>query len=259
MTSSIVLASPAELASRNQEAVSAVRGIVLQHYTATIQGRAYLMVAGAQAVATAMGYTTGIESVRHVAATDGLPGYWEAVATVMQQGQVVGRGVAAVFDDERPWNTRPHFARQAMAQTRATGRALKGVMGWACALLGTESSLAEEMPAEAASVPQDGAEGVKRLPIRSGSSKPSKGESSALREVRGVCAGVKALTSKAGKPYYRIALEGEAGQPNQEWTSFRTVADLTGHLVAVSLESQVNRNGERGEICVDVVDLEGAE
>ena len=254
--SAIQLHSPMELHTRNQQAITAVREVVQTHYMNRIQGRAYLMGAGAQAIATALGYTTGIESVRHVPATDDLPGYWEATATVMQSGQVVGRGVASVFDDERPWNTRPHFARQAMAQTRATGRALKGVMGWACAIIGAETSLAEEMPQDDAQPSQDGTEGVRRLPVRPAGTKPTKGESGPLREVRGVCAAVKTLTSKAGKPYYRIALEGEPGKPDPEWTSFKPLPDMSGRMVKVVLETQTNKQGERGEVCVDVVDLE---
>ena len=245
--------NPIELANRNSEAVGAVRAVVLEHYTARIQGRQYLMVAGAQAVATALGYTTAIESIRHVSAVDELPGYWEATATVLRDGVVVGRGMASVFDDERPWNTRPHFARQAMAQTRATGRALKGVMGWACAMLGAESSLAEEMPQEAATMPQDGTDGVKRLPLRSDAPKGSAG---ALREIRGVCAGVKELTSKAGKPYWRVSLEGAPGQPDPEWTSFKKVPDMAGRLIKVVLESQMNAKGEKGDIAKEVIDME---
>lgn len=253
---SIVLASPMELHTRNQQAISAVRDVVQTHYMNTIQGRKYLMVAGAQAIATALGYTTGIESIRHVPASDDLPGYWEATATVMQSGQVIGRGVASVFDDERPWNSRPHFARQAMAQTRATGRALKGVMGWACAMIGAETSLAEEMPQEAATLPQDGTEGVRRIPARPDAPKGAKGNSGALREVRGICAGVKTLTSKAGKPYWRIALEGEPGKQDPEWTSFKPVPEMAGRMVKVVLESQVNAKGESGDIARDVIDLE---
>ncbi len=71
----IVLASPAELVKRNEEAIRAIRGTVEQHYTLRVGGRRYLMVAGAQAVATAMGYTTAIEAVRYVPAAEPLPGY----------------------------------------------------------------------------------------------------------------------------------------------------------------------------------------
>ena len=253
---SIVLASPMELHTRNEQAISAVRDVVQRHYMTNIGGRKYLMVAGAQAIATSLGYTTGIESIRHVPATDDLPGYWEATATVMLSGQHVGRGVSAVFDDERPWNSRPHFARQGMAQTRATGRALKGVMGWACAMLGAEASLAEEMPQEGATVPQDGTEGVKRIPARPAAPKAAKGNPGATREIRGICAGVKELTSKAGKPYWRIALEGEPGKADPEWTSFKPVPDMAGRMVKVVLESQVNAKGESGDIARDVIDLE---
>lgn len=244
----IQLHSPMELHTRNQQAITAVRDVVLAHYMTTIQARKYLMVAGAQAIATALGYTTGIESIRHVPATDDLPGYWEATATVMQSGQVIGRGVASVFDDERPWNSRPHFARQAMAQTRATGRALKGVMGWACAMIGAESSLAEEMPQEATTMPQDGTEGVRRLPMRPAGTKVSKGESVALREVRGVCAEVECKVSKAGTKYWRIGIE--AGEATEWFTSFKPIPELAGRLLLLKLVP--HKDGVLVEDCIDM-------
>jgi hypothetical protein len=244
----IQLHSPMELHTRNQQAISAVREVVQRHYMTKIGDRKYLMVAGAQAIATALGYTTGIESIRHVPATDDLPGYWEATATVMLSGQHVGRGVSAVFDDERPWNSRPHFARQGMAQTRATGRALKGVMGWACAMMGAETSLAEEMPQEATTMPQDGTEGVRRLPMRPAGTKPAKGDSVPLREVRGVCAEVECKVSKAGTKYWRIGIE--AGEATEWFTSFKPIPELAGRLLLLKLVP--HKDGVLVEDCIDM-------
>jgi hypothetical protein len=152
-------------------------------------------------------------------------------------GVVVGSGIGSVFDDERPWNTRPQFARQMMAQTRATGRALKGVMGWAFAALDYEGSIAEEMPEEASRMPQEAPALRKALAAPSKASKPAqvKPEPKGDRlQVRGVCVGVDPKTAKSGKEYWRVGLEANG----VEWfTSFSAVdADIIGKLIVLQLK-----------------------
>lgn len=235
MTLALAPIAPAELATRNQEAVRAVAPVVKAHYIKRIGDKDYLMVAGAQAIGSAMGYTCAVTATRYVQASDGLPGYWEAVAEVLLGTAVVGRGVSMVADDEAMWRSRPHFARQGMAQTRATGRALKGVIGWATALVGTETSLAEEMPAEAVGMPQERPDAVRALPKPTKPAKPAKGESGTVRTVRGCCAGVQEKVSKAGRKYWRVGIEAEDGAT--DWfTSFESVPDLAGRLIAIDLE-----------------------
>jgi hypothetical protein len=154
----------------------------------------------------------------------------------MLNGVVVGSGIGSVFDDERPWNTRPQFARQMMAQTRATGRALKGVMGWAFAALDYEGSIAEEMPEEATRMPQDAPAPRKALAAPSKASKPAEGKPAPKggQQVRGICAGVDPKTAKSGKQYWRVGLEANG----VEWfTSFSAVdADIIGKLVILHLK-----------------------
>jgi hypothetical protein len=243
------LLAPQDRVKQNEQLVRALGTIVKQNYVIRVSGREYLTVAGAQAIASGMGLTTTTEQLRHVPATDGMVGYWEATSTVVdQRGVVLGRGVGCVFDDEKPWNTRPQFARQMMAQTRATGRALKGVMGWAFAMLGTASSLHEEMPEEAATTPQDGTEGVRRLPTRPSAPKASKGDSVALREVRGVCAEVECKVSKAGTKYWRIGIE--AGENTEWFTSFKPIPELAGRLLLLKLVP--HKDGVLVEDCIDM-------
>lgn len=228
------LMSPQDRVKQNAAVVAATSKIVNDNYVVRVQGRSYLMVAGAQAVATSMGYTTAVEAVRYVPATEGLAGYWEATASVLADGKVVGRGIGCVFDDEPSWKGRPQFARQMMAQTRATGRALKGVMGWATALLGTETSLHEEMPADGPTTPQEAPAAPKRLPAPSKPAKAAGGKEAAFQELRGVLTGVQEKVSKAGKTYWRIGLEAGEGQ---EWfTSFQPVEIANGEKVVVVLE-----------------------
>ena len=228
--------NPGAIVKRNEEVCRIVGPIVRAKYTQVIQGRNYLTVQGAQAIASSLGYTSGTASLRHVEPTDTVAGYWEATCTVLLNGVIVGSGIGSVFDDERPWNTRPQFARQMMAQTRATGRALKGVMGWAFAALDYEGSIAEEMPEEATRMPQEASAPRKALAAPSKASKPAEGKPAPKggQQVRGVCAGVDPKTAKTGKQYWRVGLESNGVQ----WfTSFAEVDEnIIGKLVVLHLK-----------------------
>ena len=228
--------NPGAIVKRNEEVCRIVGPIVRAKYTQVIQGRNYLTVQGAQAIASSLGYTSGTASLRHVEPTDTVAGYWEATCTVLLNGVIVGSGIGSVFDDERPWNSRPQFARQMMAQTRATGRALKGVMGWAFAALDYEGSIAEEMPEEASRMPQEASAPRKALAAPSKASKPAEGKPAPKggQQIRGICAGVDPKTAKSGKQYWRVGLEANG----VEWfTSFSAVdPDIIGKLIVLHLK-----------------------
>ena len=228
--------NPGAIVKRNEEVCRIVGPIVRAKYTQVIQGRNYLTVQGAQAIASSLGYTSGTASLRHVEPTESVAGYWEATCTVLLNGVIVGSGIGSVFDDERPWNTRPQFARQMMAQTRATGRALKGVMGWAFAALDYEGSIAEEMPEEATRMPQEAPAPRKALAAPSKASKPAEGKPAPKggQQIRGICAGVDPKTAKSGKQYWRVGLEANG----VEWfTSFSAVdPDIIGKLIVLHLK-----------------------
>jgi hypothetical protein len=228
--------NPGAIVKRNEEVCRIVGPIVRAKYTQVIQGRNYLTVQGAQAIASSLGYTSGTASLRHVEPTDTVAGYWEATCTVLLNGVIVGSGIGSVFDDERPWNTRPQFARQMMAQTRATGRALKGVMGWAFAALDYEGSIAEEMPEEATRMPQEASAPRKALAAPSKASKPAEGKPAPKggQQIRGICSGVDPKTAKSGKQYWRVGLEANG----VEWfTSFSAVdPDIIGKLIVLHLK-----------------------
>jgi len=147
------LSAPLTASQRIEEAqtlLSSIGPSVKEQYMVQIQGRNYLQVAGAASLGFALGYTSRIVHCDRALTGDGLP-HWTATAEVIDTatGEIVGRGTGHVFDDERPWGGRPQFARAAMCQTRAQGRALKGVVGWLFGMLGAESSLTEEMPSDA--------------------------------------------------------------------------------------------------------------
>jgi hypothetical protein len=96
-----------------------------------------------------MGYTVREVEVKRVDYGGGISG-WEATAEILDldTGIIIGRGSGIVTDDEKPWGSRPQFARRAMASTRAAGRALRLSLGHLFCYLGDKvaTTTAEEMP-----------------------------------------------------------------------------------------------------------------
>ena len=129
--------------------VQALAPQVLSRYSIQLQGKTYVQVAGATLIANAMGYTVREVEVKRVDFGGGVTG-WEATAEILdlEPGTSIGRGSGIVTDDEKPWGTRPQFARRAMASTRAAGRALRLSMGHLFAYLGdkVQTVTLEEMP-----------------------------------------------------------------------------------------------------------------
>jgi len=132
---------------------AAIAKYVVSHLTTELQGKRYVTVAGATAVASALGYSVreAEGGSKYVPKGEHLPGYWECTAEVLDPtGAVIGRGTGMVADDESPWSKRPLFAKRAMASTRAAGRALRLAVGHLFAGLGAgvQTVTLEEMPME---------------------------------------------------------------------------------------------------------------
>jgi hypothetical protein len=77
----------------------------------------------------------------------GRPHGWEAKVQVLDaHGDVVADAVSQCARDESNWRTRDDYAVRSMAQTRATGKALRVALGFVAAMAGFEATPAEEMP-----------------------------------------------------------------------------------------------------------------
>lgn len=89
-----------------------------------------------------------------------------------------------------------------------------------------------------------------RLPAPKTAPTPQKA-SGAMRQVSGVCAGVEAKESKAGKAYWRIGLE--AGDGVEWFTTFKKQTEdaLKGKRIDLTIEDR-----ERGPVVVDVWESE---
>jgi len=154
MSSDITVRKDAQLVALEplREQVRIVQALapqIMSRYAINLQGKAYIQVAGATLLANAMGYTVREVEVKRVDFGGGLHG-WEATAEILdiETGQIIGKGSGIVTDDEKPWGSRPQFARRAMASTRAAGRALRLSMGHLFAYLGDKVATVtlEEMP-----------------------------------------------------------------------------------------------------------------
>jgi hypothetical protein len=154
MASDITIRSEPKISALEplREQVSIVKALAPQittRYCIQLQGKAYVQVAGATLLANAMGYTVREVEVKRVDFGGGISG-WEATAEILDldTGIIIGRGSGIVTDDEKPWGSRPQFARRAMASTRAAGRALRLSLGHLFCYLGDKvaTTTAEEMP-----------------------------------------------------------------------------------------------------------------
>jgi hypothetical protein len=140
--------TPQDRIRSNADLIKVLGPAIMSNYVVNISSKSYVMVAGLQSIGSALGYSVRVVSCVHKPASEGLAGHWEANAIVVDTntGLEIAQGLGHVFDDESPWGKRPRFAQAAMCQTRATGRALKGAVGFLLALIGAETSFAEEMP-----------------------------------------------------------------------------------------------------------------
>lgn len=134
--------SPAALVDgASQMATELAQVIRTQNLSTVIQGRHYVQVEGWTTLGVMLGVTA-----REVSTTEEDGIYTSIVELVrMADGAVISRA-SAECGEEKPWNSRPRYARRSMAQTRATGKACRIAFSWIMKLAGYEATPAEEMP-----------------------------------------------------------------------------------------------------------------
>lgn len=118
-----------------------------QRLYAVIQGKKYPQVE-AWATIGRMDNVVAREADRPVRHEDGS---FEAFVELIRlsDGMVVGRASALCgTPDDKPWASRPEYARRSMAVTRATSRGFRQQYSWIMALAGYEPTPADEMPHE---------------------------------------------------------------------------------------------------------------
>ncbi|OQX11011.1 MAG: hypothetical protein BWK73_18670, partial [Thiothrix lacustris] len=134
--------SPAALMSGASEmAGELAKMIEAQRLWDPINGKKYVKVEGWTTLAVMMGVVA-----REVQTTEADGIYTAVVELVrMSDGACISRA-SAECGEEKPWCTRPRYARRSMAQTRATGKACRLAFSWVMSLAGYEPTPLEEMP-----------------------------------------------------------------------------------------------------------------
>lgn len=134
-------ASPAALVQGAAEMAGELAAVIdKQKLFTVIQSKRFVNVEGWTTLATMLGVTA-----REVSTTEQDGVYIAIVELVrMSDGACISRA-SAECGEEKPWNTRPRYARRSMAQTRATGKACRLAFSWIMSLAGYEVTPAEEM------------------------------------------------------------------------------------------------------------------
>jgi hypothetical protein len=152
-----------------QVAAALAKVIRKQKLFTTIAGKEHIHVEGWTLLGSMLGVFPQVEWTRKL--EDG----WEArvVATVAANGAVVGAGEAQCLRGETKWAGRDDYALRAMAQTRATSRALRGPLGFVVVLAGFAATPAEEMDGVGTTHEQFAvAEDARRAAQRAGAAPP---------------------------------------------------------------------------------------
>jgi hypothetical protein len=154
--------SPATLVSGAAEMAHELASVIdKQKLFTVIQGKKFVGVEGWTTLAVMLGCVA-----REVSTTEHDGVYVAVVELVrMNDGACVGRA-SAECGEEKPWNTRPKYARRSMAQTRATGKACRLAFSWIMLLAGYEVTPAEEMTPmiEAVAVQETPTTGKRKVP-----------------------------------------------------------------------------------------------
>ena len=137
---------PSELVAQGKDNAQVLMNIVSQNnWAIQIQGKKYLQFEAWQTLAKFYGL-----SVRTVSTTfveyGTIKGFEARAEVVDKEGKIVGAGEGACLTDEKQWIGKPLFSLKAMAQTRASGRALRQMLSWVAVLAGYQPTAVEEMP-----------------------------------------------------------------------------------------------------------------
>jgi hypothetical protein len=116
---------------------------------ANVGGREYPLTECMTLIGRMTGHTVVVEWSRKVPTEWGIGDGWEARANVLDQnGREVAAAESMCLRSERAWSKRDEFAVRSMAQTRASGKALRLALGYIVTLAGWEALPAEEITDE---------------------------------------------------------------------------------------------------------------
>lgn len=119
--------------------------IIKQKLYTTISNKNYVHVEGWQFAGSLMGLFPMVSEVKDISKTGEVK--WQATVEIknIKTGEVVGRGFAVCSNKEYKKKSFDEYAVLSMAQTRATGKAYRNLIGWVMKLAGYEGTPSEEM------------------------------------------------------------------------------------------------------------------
>jgi hypothetical protein len=139
--------NPNEVLEHAQEHAKVLMRVVKeQNLAVKISGAEHLRVEAWTMLGSQLGVFAVADGLPEHVEIDGVTGFRVAVQAVTRNGDVVGRAVGYCMRDEPSWAKRPTHALAAMAETRATSRALRKPLGFIVQLAGYNPTAAEEMP-----------------------------------------------------------------------------------------------------------------
>lgn len=133
---------PVDIIGKAVRVADALKNVLVQKkLIKKIRDKDYPIVEAWQTLAVMLGITPVCEWSRP------LPDGWEARVVVRSRnGMEIGAAEAQCTRSEAMWKTRDDFALRSMAQTRATAKSLRSVLGFVMVLAGYQATPAEEMP-----------------------------------------------------------------------------------------------------------------
>jgi len=137
---------PVEVIEKAVKVADALKSVIASKgLVKNIQGREYVEIAGWQTLAAMLRLTSVCEWSRPLE-----NGFEARVLVQSPEGSIIGSAEAQCTREERTWKNRDDYALRSMAQTRATAKALRSVLGFVVVLAGYKDTPAEEMPGEEA-------------------------------------------------------------------------------------------------------------
>lgn len=135
---------PSEVVAQAVKVADALKAVVEQKgLVKRIQGREFVEVAGWQTLGAMTRVTPFCEWSHPIGDDFG----WEARVVVKNSAGIeIGAAEAQCTRDERTWAKRDSYALRSMAQTRATSKALRMVLGFIVVLAGYTDTPSDEMP-----------------------------------------------------------------------------------------------------------------
>lgn len=136
------LIKPSEMATM----ANILKRHIVQHKLYTpIVGKNYVQVEGWQFAGSLMGLFPMVTEITNLSKDSEMK--WQATVEIrnIKTGEVVGRGFAICSNKENKKKTFDEYAILSMAQTRATGKAYRNLIGWVMKLAGYEGTPSEEM------------------------------------------------------------------------------------------------------------------